>query len=205
MDKNKIINIIIFSILLGLIYNYLNPNGIPLIREERKLSLAKEDVEKVDTSLILSNLPNTSFFDNNFSAQNNNKKANDSSSNHSTRNKISSTESLTNPLAIKIDKAYQLYNQGAKFIDARMPEEYAEGHIKGAINIPFDGDDSYRNILNSYSKDEILVTYCSGTECELSILLGNELFDKGFKKVHIFFGGWNDWVGRGYPISKGEE
>ena len=204
MDKKKILHIILFSILVGFVYNYLNPNGIPLIREERKLTFAEDDVVKADSSLTTHSLPNDLSDENNFSVQDN-KGISDSSINQSTKSNLTTTESFPKPLAIKIDKAYQLYKQGVKFIDARMPEEYAEGHIKGAINIPFDGDESYRNILNSFSKDEILVTYCSGTECDLSILLGDELFEKDFKKVYIFFGGWNDWVERGYPISKGNE
>lgn len=204
MNKNKILHIIVFSILVGFVYNYLNPNGIPLIREERKLTFAKDDAVIVDSSLIIQNLSEDVSNENNFTVQDN-KSISDSSINQSTKSNLSTSESFPKPLAIKIDKAYQLYKQGVRFIDARMPEEYAEGHIRGAINIPFDGDDSYRNILNSFSKDEILVTYCSGTECDLSILLGDELFEKGFKKVYIFFGGWNDWVERGYPISKGNE
>lgn len=204
MDKKKILNIILFSILVGFVYNYLNPNGIPLIREERKLTFAEDDVVKADSSLTTHSLPNDLSDKNHFSAQDN-KSISDSSINQSTKSNLTTTEAFAEPLAIKIDKAYQLYKQGVKFIDARMPEEYAEGHIKGAINIPFDGDESYRNILNSFSKDEVLVTYCSGTECDVSILLGDELFEKGFKKVYIFFGGWNDWVERGYPISREDE
>lgn len=204
MDKKKILNIILFSILVGFVYNYLNPNGIPLIREERKLTFAEDDVVKADSSLNTHSLPNDLSDKNHFSAQDN-KSISDSSINQSTKSNLTTTEAFAEPLAIKIDKAYQLYKQGVKFIDARMPEEYAEGHIKGAINIPFDGDESYRNILNSFSKDEVLVTYCSGTECDVSILLGDELFEKGFKKVYIFFGGWNDWVERGYPISREDE
>lgn len=204
MDKKKILNIILFSFLVGFVYNYLNPNGIPLIREERKLTFAKDDVVKADSSFTTHSLPNDLSDKNHFSAQDN-KSISDSSINQSTKSNLTTTEAFAEPLAIKIDKAYQLYKQGVKFIDARMPEEYAEGHIKGAINIPFDGDESYRNILNSFSKDEVLVTYCSGTECDVSILLGDELFKKGFKKVYIFFGGWNDWVERGYPISREDE
>ena len=152
MDKKKILHIILFSILVGFVYNYLNPNGIPLIREERKLTFAEDDVVKADSSLTTHSLPNDLSDENNFSVQDN-KGISDSSINQSTKTNLTTTESFPKPLAIKIDKAYQLYKQGVKFIDARMPEEYAEGHIKGAINIPFDGDESYRNILNSFSKD----------------------------------------------------
>ncbi|AFH49480.1 Rhodanese domain protein [Ignavibacterium album JCM 16511] len=197
MDKKNLLSIITISISIGLIYNYLNPNGIPFIREERILEFASEEdsLSYRNDSISIVSIDSTNI---------------KSSTETSVKTEVivqkdsqSQPTEFTKPLAIKIDKAYQLYKQGVKFIDARMPDEYNEGHIKGAINIPFDGDESYRDILKTISKDELLVTYCSGTECDLSILLGDELFEKGYKRVYIFFGGWNDWVERGYPISKG--
>lgn len=204
MNKKTIYKILIISSIIGLVYNFLNPNGILLIREERKLTFVEEEnLPPIDSSAFSVDSTSKTKADNEVLSKNENKI--DSESQKSSDEKLSTKENFSKPLAIKIDKAYQLYKQGVKFIDARMPDEFAEGHIKGAINIPFDGDESYRNILNSFSKEEILVTYCSGTECDLSILLGDELFEKGFKKVYIFFGGWNDWLQRGYPISKGAE
>ncbi|MEP0862508.1 MAG: rhodanese-like domain-containing protein [Ignavibacterium sp.] len=196
MNKKNLLSIIIISISIGLIYNYLNPNGIPFIREERILEFVEEDSLSLNRDSINIVITDSTSIK--------------SSTETSVKTEVIGQKEIqplptefTKPLAIKIDKAYQLYKQGVKFIDARMPEEYNEGHIKGAINIPFDGDESYRDILKTISKDEILVTYCSGTECDLSILLGDELFEKGYKKVYIFFGGWNDWLEKGYPISKG--
>ncbi|BDQ02127.1 rhodanese-like domain-containing protein [Ignavibacterium sp.] len=196
MNKKNLLSIITISIAIGLIYNFLNPNGIPFIREERILEFVEEDsLSTSNDSINLVIIDSTSI---------------KSSTENSVKTEVIDQKEIqslptefTKPLAIKIDKAYQLYKQGVKFIDARMSEEYNEGHITGAINIPFDGDESYRDILKTISKDEILVTYCSGTECDLSILLGDELFEKGYKKVYIFFGGWNDWLEKGYPISKG--
>lgn len=204
MSKKNIYKILIISSTIGLVYNFLNPNGLPLIREERILTFVEdENLLPVDSLAFSIDSASNKKSDNEVFNKNENKI--DSMSQKSSNEKQIVEETFSKPLAIKIDKAYQLYKQGVKFIDARMPEEFAEGHIKGAINIPFDGDESYRNILNSFSKEEILVTYCSGTECDLSILLGDELFEKGFKKVYIFFGGWNDWVEKNYPISRGSE
>lgn len=204
MSKKNIYKILIISSIIGLVYNFLNPNGIPFVREERKLTFVEEEnLLPVDSSAFSVDSSSNAKVASKVLSKNENKI--DSTSQKSSNEKQTVKEIFSKPLAIKIDKAYQLFKQGVKFIDARMPEEFAEGHIKGAINIPFDGDESYRNILNSFSKEEILVTYCSGTECDLSILLGDELFEKGFKKVYIFFGGWNDWVERNYPISRGSE
>lgn len=188
------------SFLIGLIFNFLNPNGIPLIRQERNLEFANDSAVVLDNDSLSLDIkpPDTA---NTSSSSNFPDHINDVN----TKEVKPSAPEFSKPLAIKIDQAYQLFNKGIKFIDARMPEEFEEGHIRGAINIPFDGDESYREVLKTISKDETLVTYCSGTDCELSILLGDELFEKGYHKVYIFFGGWNDWVERGYPISKGTQ
>ncbi len=182
--------IIVVSIIIGFTYNYLNPKGLPIIKEKKELVFESDSLTfSFDSETVT--------------------KTSDSISSKNEPVKISKEtpalieiEPFSEPRAIKIDLAYKLFKQGIKFIDARMPDEFAEGHIKGAYNIPFDGDESYRDILNKFSKEEIIVVYCGGTDCDLSIYLGNELFEKGFKRVYVFFGGWNEWVEKNYPITR---
>lgn len=182
--------IIVVSIIIGFTYNYLNPKGLPIIKEKKELVFESDSLTfSFDSETVT--------------------KTSDSISSQNEPVKISKEtpalieiEPFSEPRAIKIDLAYKLFKQGIKFIDARMPDEFAEGHIKGAYNIPFDGDESYRDILNKFSKEEIIVVYCGGTDCDLSIYLGNELFEKGFKRVYVFFGGWNEWVEKNYPITR---
>jgi rhodanese-related sulfurtransferase len=186
LDYKKIFAIAFTSVFISFVYNDFNPNGLKLIRDERVLNWESDSLTsfpKINSLVIDSNLTiNKPVFD---SAKSEIKNEN--------------FESYTKPKAIKIDFAYKLYKQGVKFVDARSVEEFAEGHIKGAINIPFYGSENYESVLNKISKDDIVVTYCSGEDCDLSILLGDELFNKGYKKVYVFFGGWNDWLTKGYP------
>lgn len=200
ISYKNILIIITVSIIVGLMYNGYNPKGIPLIKEKKELAFESD-------SLILSlndkakNIQTDSIP--NKSEQNIAPKQTETKQEKEPKeNPAIKIEPFSEPRAIKIDLAYKLFKQGIKFIDARMPDEFAAGHIKGAYNIPFDGDESYRDILNNFSKDEIIVVYCSGTDCDLSIYLGNELFEKGFKRVYVFFGGWNEWVENNYPISR---
>ena len=81
------------------------------------------------------------------------------------------------------------------------PEEFAEGHIKGAINIPFYGSENYASVIAKLNKNNTVVTYCESAECDISILSGNELFEMGFKKVYVFIGGYDEWTKNSYPIS----
>ncbi|MEJ2618295.1 MAG: rhodanese-like domain-containing protein, partial [Ignavibacteriaceae bacterium] len=109
-------------------------------------------------------------------------------------NDKTSVESFKKPKVINLKQAYELYKKNIVFLDARENEEYKEGHIKNALNLPYYDFDSYKQILNNIPKSSTIVTYCAGTDCDLSILLGEQLFESGYKKVYVFFGGWNDWL-----------
>lgn len=67
-----------------------------------------------------------------------------------------------------------------EIIDVRTREEYAEGHIESAFNIPYDEI----NELIEFPKDTILFVYCksgarSKVAAETLISLGYEVYDLG--------------------------
>lgn len=193
--------IIVVSIIIGFAYNYLNPKGLPLIKEKKKLVFESDSlIFSFDSETVIKTSDSISNKNEPIEISKGTDIVKEEKSKETTS--LIEIEPFSEPRAIKIDLAYNLFKQGIKFIDARMPDEFAKGHIKGAYNIPFDGDESYRDILNKFSKEEIVVVYCSGTDCDLSIYLGNELFEKGFKRVYVFFGGWNEWVEKNYPITR---
>ena len=204
------------SITLGFIMNFMNPDGIPFIREKAKLNWAADSIIINDE---LSDQTNADGVDTIKSTSSNDKtihKSDDikadlpkSKSQHSVEVKQnkneteikSETEIVYEPKAITLSQAYSLYNANGKFIDAREAFDYEEGHITGAINIPYYEFEEYKNKLDNLSKDEPVVAYCSGTDCDLSILLGNQLSSMGYKKVFIFFGGWPEWIDANYPVT----
>lgn len=193
MDINfkNIVIIIIASSIIGIAYNYLNPKGITLIKTERILQFEDEN----------SGLDNFDTIQQNLNINDDEIEKIDSENNPELKKpSVDVPSAFDTPVAIKLARAYELFNSGVKFIDARPVEEFAEGHIKDAVNIPFYQSEQYEDVLSKINKDEILVTYCSGEDCDLSIMLGDELFEKGYTKVYIFFGGWNDWLDAGYPI-----
>ena len=75
------------------------------------------------------------------------------------------------------------YN-GAKWnliIDVRTPEEFAAGHIDGAINIPYDQIDANLPVLKKAQKDENILVYCrSGRRSETA---KETLIKLGYKNV----------------------
>ena len=72
-------------------------------------------------------------------------------------------------------------------IDVRTREEFAEGHVENAFNIPYDEI----NDLIDIDKDTILFVYCkSGTRSKLAadslINLGYEVYDLGaYDTIHL--------------------
>ncbi len=92
------------------------------------------------------------------------------------------------------------------FIDARKPEDYAQGHIPGAVN--FFADDFDRlapEVLPTLDPAKPYVLYCTGSECDLSHELAKKLGQQGFKRLKVFFGGWPEWSKAGYPVVKGTQ
>tara|TARA_Y100001970_G_scaffold142438_1_gene175197 strand:+ start:140 stop:628 length:489 start_codon:yes stop_codon:yes gene_type:complete len=115
---------------------------------------------------------------------------------------ILSEDLFTSPQFIDIDLSKKMYDQGAIFIDARDVSTFNEGHIKNSFNIPWDSlsNDEIIVLLEDIPYDQIVVTYCSGGDCTLSLDLADFMFDElGYEKVLIFEGGYPKWLEKHYP------
>ena len=87
---------------------------------------------------------------------------------------------------ITTNEALELIDDGALVIDVRSNEEYAESHIKGAINIPVDIIDKV-----TFDKDTTLIVYCaSGVR---SIEAVKELANMGYTSLYNLDGGLLNW------------
>jgi rhodanese-related sulfurtransferase len=114
-----------------------------------------------------------------------------------------SYEPGTDAPAISLPVAYDQYlTHKYLFVDAREPEEFEIGHIKGAINFPFEEVDEYWPRVQPFLPlDTAIVVYCAGSECENSLFLARYMKeDLGFTNVEIFFGGWRAWYNDRLPI-----
>jgi rhodanese-related sulfurtransferase len=85
-------------------------------------------------------------------------------------------------------------------IDARASQEYAAGHIAGAISIPYEEfADHYDELKQKVSLDAMIVCYCQSVTCDDSENLARELKFMGYRNVILYKGGWDEWSQAGYP------
>ncbi len=103
--------------------------------------------------------------------------------------------------AISLAEMKRLFDEGSAIIlDARDPAEYQQGHIPGAINIPYDRIPEYFDVLQSdVPMDAHVVVYCRSLTCDFSDQLATELKIMGYQNVSVFSGGWDQWSTAGYP------
>jgi rhodanese-related sulfurtransferase len=86
----------------------------------------------------------------------------------------------------------------AILIDVRTPEEFANGHLKNAININY-YDPSFMKQMGTLSKDKTIYVYCrSGGRSGKAT---QELTQAGYKVVDMA-GGITAWENNGLPVVK---
>lgn len=88
-------------------------------------------------------------------------------------------------------------NPSAVVLDIRTPEEFSAGHIEGAININFKGDDFDEGIAK-LDKSVPYVMHCaSGGRSGQSLPKFESL---GFKKIYHLDAGFLGWSAEGLPV-----
>lgn len=98
-------------------------------------------------------------------------------------------------------EVYDLFADGkALILDARETEDYAAGHIQGAINLPYHAFMDSIELLETFPLDTLIVVYCDGQDCNASLELAADLEIMGFESVTSYFGGWQAWLQAGHPV-----
>ena len=115
-------------------------------------------------------------------------------------------EQLTGGLpAVSLQEAREAYEAGfALFVDARDPDFFKAGHIPGAVNLPVkDFDRVLPKLKESLLAAPMVITYCDGASCEMSVELTEKLLFAGLEHVEIFTGGIQQWKAAGQPVVRG--
>jgi rhodanese-related sulfurtransferase len=94
---------------------------------------------------------------------------------------------------------YLQNHAGVTLLDVRTPEEFASGHLKGAVNIPVNAVDFAARVAG-LKKDEPVLVYCrSGHR---SLAASDQLGKLGFLSVVNLAKGILGWMSDGYSVEK---
>lgn len=81
-------------------------------------------------------------------------------------------------------------------VDVRPAEEFAAGHVAGALSIPLSALEAR---LSEIPADREVVAYCRGPYCVLAAEAVRELRARGFRAVR-FEEGYPEWRDSGFPV-----
>lgn len=88
-------------------------------------------------------------------------------------------------------------------IDVQPKDAYAEGHIKGALSIPWRTQVPLEDVWE-LPTDQLIVTYCDCGPGEAdSADFARQLFQMGYENVKILADpSIKEWRAKGYPVEK---
>ena len=103
----------------------------------------------------------------------------------------------TLPAEIPVAQAYDMYQNGALFLDVRTQQEWDQGHIERSILIPLD---TLTGRMNELPRDKDIVVVCkSGARSKEGTSI---LRQYGFTRVTCMNGGIEAWLAAGYPLTQ---
>lgn len=116
-------------------------------------------------------------------------------------------QSIPGGTMVDAAKAKALQDQGAVVVDSRVAAEYAEKHIKGAVNVPYkethkkvstiSPDDKFD--LSKLPAGKSLVFHCNGSPCWKGYKAAAAAIKAGHKNIYWFRDGMPAWIAAGLP------
>lgn len=83
-------------------------------------------------------------------------------------------------------------------LDVRPAEEFAAGHLPGALNVPVDRLESF---LAKLPRRKEVIAYCRGPYCLMSFEAVEKLRKRGFKAKRLA-DGYPEWRAAGLPVER---
>lgn len=108
-------------------------------------------------------------------------------------------DSIISVSAAEFEK--EIKADSVQLLDVRTPEEYAEGHIDGAININVQSNDFKRLVNKDLSKDFTILVYCRSGRRSLDA--AKILTGLGYQVINLN-GGIIEWEGNSLPVTTKE-
>ncbi len=96
-------------------------------------------------------------------------------------------------------KAYEMFNNGVKFIDVRPDRFVKNGKIKNAYHL-YVGSFSKKNLNSIVKQNEDMVIYCNGQRCPLTAEAIEKAVEYGYTKIYYYRDGYPSWNHYKFPI-----
>jgi rhodanese-related sulfurtransferase len=82
-------------------------------------------------------------------------------------------------------------NGSAVMVDARSPEDFQRGHVRGAINVPSNHKETYvAQLKRDYPADQLIIIYCGSSQCHAGDSVYDYAISQGFTNMRVFKAGW---------------
>ncbi len=95
------------------------------------------------------------------------------------------------------------------FVDARVRDQYEDGHIPGAVWLyHYESDSLVDDLRPQLELAFFIIVYCNGGDCEDSIHLAADLgslYGMPPENIYVYEGGFNEWKDKGMPVVSGSE
>jgi rhodanese-related sulfurtransferase len=107
---------------------------------------------------------------------------------------------------ISVERAYQYWEEGMPFVDARTDHEREVGTIEGAVHL------ETRHFLSGLAEPVLaqldrsfpVIIFCAGGDCDASENVAQRLIGRGFTEVYIMHEGFGAWEAAGHPTEPAE-
>ena len=86
-------------------------------------------------------------------------------------------------------------NENINIVDVRSAEDYAKGHIPGAINLPKQRWSTHTDLKTNKTN----IVYCYSEVCHLAAAAAKEFAEHGFAVMELE-GGFEEWKHHNMPI-----
>jgi rhodanese-related sulfurtransferase len=94
-----------------------------------------------------------------------------------------------------IELQRELRDDNVSVVDVRAAEDYAKGHIPGAINLPQELWETYEGL----KKERVNVLYCYSQVCHLAANAAMKFAGKGYPVMELE-GGFDGWKAHNLPV-----
>lgn len=114
---------------------------------------------------------------------------------------VQNPEALAVAITIDAEHLIELYQSvpNLKIIDSRHPEDYIQGYIETAHNLPRAKTSCAALAKLAKSPEQAMVFYCNSNAGDASIEAIQVASGCGYKRLFWFRGGFVEWKDKDYP------